>query len=210
MRIAVFGATGQAGQLLVKKALADGYEVVAYVRNPSKLEQTGERLTVIQGELNDQASVEKAITGAHAVVSVLGPHGRSRAKPLTIGMKNIIAAMKNQGIHRLIITSTVSVKDSNDRPDFRFRLLVSIVKLLIRPAYEEILSVADVVRNSDLDWTLVRLSLLRNGHATGKIKVGYLGGGNVRIGITREDMVAFMLRQVEDTMYVRRSPASSN
>lgn len=210
MRIAVFGATGPAGQLFVKKALADGYEVVAYARNPSKLEQTGERLTVIQGELDNQASIERALTSVQAVVSVLGPHGRSRTKPLTLGMKNIVAGMKNQGIRRLIITSTVSVRDPNDRPDLRFRLLVTIVKLLIRPAYEEILSIADVVRESDLDWTLVRLSLLRNRPATGRIKVGYPGAGNVGIGISREDMVAFMLRQVEDTTYIRRSPAISN
>jgi len=210
MRIAVFGATGPAGQLLVKKALADGYEVVAYVRNPSKLEQAGEHLTVIQGELDNETSIERAIAGVQAVVSVLGPHGRSRAKPLTLGMKNIVAAMKNQGIRRLIITSTVSVRDPNDRPDLKFRLLVAIVKLLIRPAYEEILSIADVVRNSDLDWTLVRLSLLRDRPATGRIRVGYPGAGIVRIGITREDMVAFMLRQVEDTTNIRRSPAISN
>lgn len=210
MRIAVFGGTGPAGQLLVRKALADGFEVIAYVRNPSKLELKSERLSVIQGELNDQPSIERAIGDADAVVSVLGPHGRARMKPLTAGMRNIIAAMNNQGVRRLVITSTVSVKDPDDRPDLKFRLLVMIVKLLIRPAYEEIISIADEVRKSNLDWTLVRLSILRNGPAKGKIRAGYLGRGEVRIGIRREDMVAFMLNQVGDARYLRQSPAISN
>jgi NAD(P)-dependent dehydrogenase (short-subunit alcohol dehydrogenase family) len=210
MKIAVFGATGQAGQLLVKKALADGYDVVAYARNPSKLDQRSEQLTVIQGELNDQASIEKTITGVDAVVSLLGLRGRTRTKPITLGMRNIIAAMTNQGIRRLIIVSTASAKDPNDRPDLKFRILVAIVKLLIRPAYEEIVSVADVVRNSDLDWTLVRLSLLSNKPATGKTRAGFLGRGEVKIGVTREDMVAFLLNQVGDARYLRQSPVISN
>ncbi len=210
MKIAVFGATGQAGQLLVKKALADGYDVVAYARNPSKLDQKSEQLTVIQGELNDQASIQKTITGVDAVVSLLGPRGRTRTKPIMLGMRNIIAAMTNQGIRRLIIVSTASAKDPNDRPDLKFRILVAIVKLLIRPAYEEIVSVADVVRNSDLDWTLVRLSLLSNKPATGKTRGGFLGSGEVRVGITREDMVAFLLNQVGDARYLRQSPVISN
>ena len=210
MRIAVFGATGPSGQLLVKRALVEGYYVTAYVRNPSKLEQRSDHLTVVKGELTDQASMEKAIAGAGAVVSLLGPHGRARTKPITEGMKNIVAAMNNQGVRRLVIVSTVSVTDPNDLPDLKFRLLVFIVKLLLRPAREEILSVAEVVRNSSLEWTLVRLSLLRNRPASGRIKEGYLGRGQVKIGISREDMVAFLPRQVEDTKYIRQSPTISN
>ena len=59
MKITVFGATGGAGKQLVEQALAAGYEVVAYARNPSKLSISHEHLTVVQGELSYQALTEK-------------------------------------------------------------------------------------------------------------------------------------------------------
>ena len=104
MKIIVFGASGNTGKQLVEQALAAGYEVVAYARNPSKLNISNEHLTVIQGELSDAALIETAVKGTGAVLSALGPRGGSKNKPLTQGMQNIIAAMKNQGVRRLVMT----------------------------------------------------------------------------------------------------------
>ena len=210
MKIAVFGASGGTGKRLVEQALAAGYEVVAYVRNPSKLNISNEHLTVIQGELSDAALIETAVKGTDAVLSALGPRGGSKNKPLTQGMQNIIAAMKNQGVRRLIMTSTLSAKDSKDKPDFRTKAMVNIVKTTMHAAYEDIVSVAETVRASDLDWTIVRLAILNNKPKSGKVKVGYVGTGEVGTQISRADIADFMLKQIEDTKYLREAPAISN
>ena len=112
--------------------------------------------------MSDQALIENAIQGTDTVLSTLGPHGRSKNRPITQGMQNIIAAMKKQGVSRLIITSTLSAKDPNDEPDLRARAIVSFVKIAWRAAYEDIVSVAEIVRASDLDWTILRLAVLNN------------------------------------------------
>jgi len=209
-KITVFGATGGTGKQVVEQALASGCEVVAYVRNPSKLGIANEQLSVIQGEFSDAASVESAVAGADAVISTLGPRGGSKNKPLTYGMQNIIAAMKKQGVRRLIITSTLSAKDSNDKPEFRARFLVGLVKRTMNDAYEDIVSVPEAVRASDLDWTIVRLTLLNNKPKSGKVRAGYVGTGEVGSGISRADIANFMLSQIEDEKYVRQAPAISN
>lgn len=162
------------------------------------------------GELTDQALIEHALSGAEAVISVLGPRGDSKNKPITEGTQNILAAMKKQGVRRLIISSTPSAKDSNDLPDFKFKALVTLVKLAMHAAYEEIISVAETVRMSDLDWTIVRVSMLNNNPKSGKVKVGYVGKGEVGTRISRADMANFMLRQVQDTKYLRQAPVISN
>ncbi len=210
MKIIVFGASGNTGRQLVEQALEAGYEVVAYVRNPSKLNISNEHLTVIQGELSDAALIESAIKGTSAVLSALGPRGGSKNKPLTHGMQNIIAAMKNQGVRRLIMTSTLSAKDSKDKPDFRTKAMVNLVKTTMHAAYEDIVSVAETVRASDLDWTIVRLAILNNKPKSGKVKVGYVGTGEVKTQIRRADIADFMLKQIEDTKYLREAPAISN
>ena len=69
-KITVFGATGGTGKQFVEQALASRNEVVAYVRNPSKLGIVDEHLSIVQGELTDVALIERAITGADAVIAV--------------------------------------------------------------------------------------------------------------------------------------------
>jgi putative NADH-flavin reductase len=210
MKLAIFGATGSTGKLLLEQALVAGDDVVAFVRDPSKLNIRHERLTVMQGELADEAMVEHAVSDADAVISVLGPRGGSKGKPITRRMQNIIEAMKKQHVRRLIISSTLSAKDSNDLPDLRAKVLVNLVKFTMHAAYEEIVSVAETVRKSELDWTIVRLTTLNNNAKSGKVRVGYLGRGEVGSRISRADLTEFMLKQVKDTKYLRQAPVISN
>ena len=210
MKIVIFGATGGTGRQLVEQALAAGHHVVAYARNPSKLNINHEQLKVIQGELADETLIESTVTGADAVISVLGPRGGSKNRPITQGIQNIITAMKKQNVRRLVITSTLSAKDPNDLPDFKTKTLVNLVKLTMHDAYKDIVSAAETVRNSDLDWTIVRLTMLNNNPKSGKVKAGYVGKDEVGTWISRADVADFMLKQVEDTEYLRQAPAISN
>jgi putative NADH-flavin reductase len=210
MKIAIFGATGETGRQLVEQALAEGREVMAYIRNPSKLNIDHERLKVIQGDLADEPLIESAVSGADAVISAPGPRGGSKNKPITQGIQNIIVAMKKQGVRRLIITSTLSAKDPNDPLNFKTKALVNLVKLTMHDAYEDIVSTAETVRNSDLDWTIVRLTMINNKPKSGKIRAGYVGRGDVGTWISRADVADFMLKQVQDMRYLRQALTISN
>lgn len=210
MRLAVFGATGETGRLLIEQALAAGDRVVAYARNPSKIELKHDQLTAMKGELSDRAGIERAVSGADAVISVLGPRGSSKGKPIAIGTENIIEAIKKHGVRRLVISSTASAKDPNDMPELRFRIVIGVVKLFILAAYEDIVTTAESVRKSDLDWTIVRLPMLNNGPKSGKVKAGYMGRGEVGTRISRADIADFMLKQVQDKKYLRQAPLIGN
>lgn len=212
MKLTIFGATGATGKLLIEQALAAGNDVVAFARTPSKIKTDHSHLAIVHGELTDPAAVERAIRGADAIISVLGsrPQEDLRSKPLTQGMQNILAAMRKTNVRRLIISSTPSANDSNDLPEFKFKVLVDIIKYAMRPAYEEIVNVAGMVRESDTDWTIVRVSMPNNAPGSGRIRTGYLGRKQVGANISRADLAAFMLRQVKDTTYMRQAPAISN
>ncbi len=135
MKLTIFGATGATGKQLIEQALAAGNSVVAFVRNPSKIGASSEQLTVLQGELADSAAIERAVRGADAVLSVLGPRPQEdlRGRPLSRGMENILAAMRKTGVRRLIITSTPSAADPKDLPDAKIKLLVAMIKTAMRP-----------------------------------------------------------------------------
>ena len=212
MKITLFGATGATGKQLIEQALAAGNQVVAYARNPSKISTNHERLTIVQGELTDSAAIESAISGGDAIISVLGPRPGedSQSRPLTQGMRNILAAMQTTGVRRLIISSTPSASDPNDLPEFKFKVLVGLIKTAMRPAFEEIVSVARLVRESDTDWTIVRVSMLNNNPRSGKIRAGYLGKEQVGTHLSRADLAVFLLEQIEDATWLRQAPVISN
>lgn len=74
MHIALFGATGGTGQQVLAQALDQGHTLTALVRDPARLPaRTG--LTPLVGDVLDPDAVVSCVTGADAVVCVLGSHG---------------------------------------------------------------------------------------------------------------------------------------
>lgn len=209
MKLAILGATGGTGKQLIEQALAAGHEVVAFARDPSKLTTRHERLRIAPGDVRDQAAVECAVKGVEAVISVLGPRGNDRSKPITRGTQDILAAMKKHGVRRFVLSSTPSASDPDDLPDFRFKIVIGLVRLTLRSAYEDIVNTAQVVRASDCDWTIVRASMLTDALKTGVVKVGHVGKA-MGMRLSRADLADFVLGQVQDAKYLRQASAISN
>jgi NAD(P)H-binding len=117
-RLAVFGASGGVGRHVITDALADGYEVRAFVRDASKLTLSDPHLTVVVDQLDDAERVGEAVAGADAVVSALGPD-LSRGMTgmaLVDGTRAIVTAMQNAGVDRYIGMATPSLCDERDTP----------------------------------------------------------------------------------------------
>jgi putative NADH-flavin reductase len=211
MRLTIFGATGRTGKHLVEQALEAGYEVVAFARNPSKLATTHDRLTVVQGDATDPAAVELAVQGTDAVICVMttsASQNIAKTKPLTRATQNILAAMSKYGVRRLIISSA-GVPQSNDLPDLRFNLMMEFGKLFMRASYEDTIGSVQVVRSSDLDWTIVRMSAPVNSHKTGRVQAGDVNKA-MGMRISRADAAAFILNEVRSAQYVRQAPVICN
>jgi uncharacterized protein YbjT (DUF2867 family) len=101
MNVTVFGATGGVGSHVVDQLRTRGHWVTAYVRNPSKVPSGwGEDVTVVVGELSDAEAVDRAVQGADAVVSALGPSLDRKATglPMVEGTRNIVTAMQRHGV----------------------------------------------------------------------------------------------------------------
>ncbi len=210
--ITIFGATGRMQHLLVQKALDNGYKVIGYARNASKMKISHPNLRLIEGTMLDEAGMERAVKGSDAVVETVGC--------VSEGTKLVIQAMKKHGVKRLIVVSTSNAKDSRDLPDKKFALLLGVTRVALKflgifnsqygNAVYELRKIAGIVRDSDLDWTLVRVAGLNDRPESGNIKAGHLGQGIIGFQTSRADMATFMLQQIEDLTYIRKAPAISS
>lgn len=209
MRLTIFGATGRTGIHLLEQALAAGHEVKVLVRDPSKVKSQNTHLKVLAGNVQNAAQVEQAIADSECVVSVLGKTENKPTDEISTGTDNILAAMKKQGVRRLVISAGAGVGDPNDSPA-PFNLFMNfLLKIFARYIYEDMAQTVAKVRASNLDWTIVRVPMLTDAPRTGKIQIGYVGKG-MGARISRADMADFILRQVNDNTYLRKAPAISN
>lgn len=209
MKIAIFGGTGRSGKHLVEKALQQGYQVSMLARTPAKMGITNDNLTIISGDIKDAAAVEKTLAGTQAVLSTLGPTSNEPRFEVSQGMSNILAGMKKDGIKRLIITAGAGVGDPKDEPKLFNHVMNFLLKLMAKNVLADMSRVVEMVRSSDMDWTVVRLPMLTDDPQTGDVKVGYVGKG-MGARITRADIADFLITQINDETFVHQSPAISN
>lgn len=208
MKLAVFGASGRTGRPLVEQALASGHEVTAFVRDPSKLGMEHERLTVVEGDVKDSEKVREAVEGADAVLSALG-HTKSSAKDVqTVGTENIVAAMQESGVRRLVSLTGAGVGDPKDEPKLFDKAITTLLKLLQKDVLRDAEDHARVIEKSGLDWVIVRGPMLTEGEKKGEYRVGYVGK-NSGTKISRADVADFMLQQAEDYTYLGQKPMVS-
>lgn len=210
MRVSVFGATGASGQLVVRRLLGDGHQVVAFARTPSKLDTEHPALDVIAGELDDAEAIDGAIAGADAVISLLGPGPRSKGTGITDGTRRIVKAMDERGVRRLVATATPSASDPADGRSLPFQLAVASVRRLLPHSYREIVGTADVIRSSGLDWTLVRLPMLTEKPGRGPV-AGHIGDDGIKLlSLSRPVLADFLVDQLADETWLRKAPVISN
>ena len=208
MKIALFGGTGPNGRHIIEEALARGHSLSVYTRYAARLASFADRIDMVVGDLTDRDAIRTCIAGADAVISALGPNGRTSRGTLPIlhGLDTIIAAMEELGVRRLIQISTASHRDPQDGFDLTSRALAILFRLTVRSAYDDIRATAERVRRSPLDWTLVRIPFLKDGPATGRIAVGWYGRTRLGLKLSRGNLARFLLDQVTSRDHVSQAP----
>ncbi len=206
MNIIVFGATGTIGRHLVALALSRGHRVTAFARRPSALDADDPGLTRRAGDVLDREAVEDAVAGHDAVLIALGSGRKGGVR--APGTENVVAAMRHRGVRRLVCLSTLGAGDSRALLTFFWKRIM--FGFLLREAYADHEAQEAIVRRSDLDWTLVRPGAFTDGPATGGYRHGFPPTEkNLKLKLSRADVADFMLRQLTDDRYLRRSPGLS-
>jgi uncharacterized protein YbjT (DUF2867 family) len=200
-RILILGATGGTGRSVVEQAAAMEFEVTVLVRTPDKLPATDRAVRVVTGDIRtDSPTVRSAYSGQDAVISALGV-GQSFASGGLIAQAAplIIGAMREHGVRRLVFTSAFGVGATWQDTPLVPRLFV---KTLLRDVYADKAAGEQVIRNSGLDWTIVYPTGLTNGPRTEAIREGERLNLSGFPRVSRADVAAALLRQLDDRSFV--------
>jgi uncharacterized protein YbjT (DUF2867 family) len=174
LNVLVIGANGATGRLVTTELAARGHQVTAFVRRPDAMGEAlppGVRLAL--GDVMKPDTVERAVAGQDAVLVILG----IRENPLLVrlrgstatsmrvrsqGTQHVVAAMKRQGVRRLVVQSTFGVAETRAGLSLGWRL---IFDLLLKPQIVDTERQESLVADSGLDWVMVRPVSLADGPA---------------------------------------------
>lgn len=211
MKIIVFGASQGLGKQVVQRALAHGHSVTAFARHPERLGISHERLRLVAGDATSAAAVSKAIKGQRAAVCTLGiptkpALGFGHSPVLTAGVANIIEGMERHGVWRLVLETAIGSGESK-------RSLGLLARITFRWVLGYLFREKDrqerMVRESGLDWTIVRPSALTNGPLTDRLIEDPPQTYGLFTHVSRIDVAEDIVRILGEERYVGRALALS-
>ncbi len=209
VKLAVFGANGATGRLLVEQGLDAGHEIVAVTRSPKTFPFRRDGLHLIEADVYDAKGVMNAIEGCDAVLSTLGvPFTRDPITVYSVGAMNIIGAMQALQIKRLIVVSS-SATYPHYHADGGFFLNAVMQPLVTatfgKTTYADMRRMEEFVRESGFDWTIVRPSGLFDLPYVTQYRLDEDEAPGVFT--SRADLAACLLSQVNDDRYIRKNLA---
>ncbi|GAA2624726.1 SDR family oxidoreductase [Dactylosporangium fulvum] len=217
MKLTIVAATGAIGRHLLDQAVAAGHDVTALVRNPDRLAGLPVRVVAADLARPDPAALRSAATGADAVLSGLGARTAAEAGVARRGTQAVIEAMRETGARRIVVVSAapIGTVPSPARPNpprhdpgdgfFMRHLGARFARTAFRTHYADLARMEDVLRASDLDWTISRPPRLTDKPLTGRYRTAL--DRNVRGGLTvpRADVAHHMLALIDQPESVHRT-----
>ncbi|WP_433250174.1 NAD(P)-dependent oxidoreductase [Streptosporangium sp. CA-135522] len=200
MKLLVFGPTGGTGAALLAQALDAGHDVTVVARTPDRIPAGGRaRPTVITGDALEPRTWQAAVEGHDAVLSCLG--SRDRKHPTTVysrGTANIIDAMRHAGVRRLVCLSSAGLDIPPGIPLPQRLVTRFLIQRLYRHGYADMTAMEGIVRDSAVDWTIIRPPMLTDGPLTGSYRVAMDRHLQNPKTVSRADLAHCMLNRIED------------
>lgn len=202
MRVLIAGGTGFIGAALASELVERGHDVVSLSRTPDDSALPA-GVSTVAADVTDPEAVSTAVEGADAVVNLValsplfqpsGGDGRHRVVHLG-GTENLVAAARDHGVAKFVQLSALGADPDGSTHYVRAKGQAETV-----------------VRESDLDWTVVRPSVVfgEGGEFVAFTKTlttpyvtGLPGGGNTRFQpIWVGDLVPMLTDAVEGDEHV--------
>jgi len=210
MNIALFGATGKTGSIILQKLIEQEAGISVLVRLPSKLGDLPLNIKIIEGSILDSDKVYQTIEGCDAVICVVGHVKGTSENMQRDGIKNIIAAMDKLKAKRLVTLTGSGVFTKGDSASLFDKIMRFMVKTITPSRFNDGANMSEIIKQSNLDWVIVRAPLITNEKAKDLFQVfETLLPNKPAFRIGRDDLAEFIIGNLEMDDYIRKMPVVS-
>ncbi|AUD25958.1 SDR family oxidoreductase [Bacillus cereus group sp. BC251] len=206
-KIAILGANGKAGKILVNEALEKGYQVKILTRNSTNTEKINKNIETIIGDARNFSTIQDLLQGCSAVINAVG-QPKNESYIFSTVTKHILEAMKESKIKRYILISGGSLNVTGDQKRIVNKIGATLFKLFLPKMMQDKYKELQIIQNSEVDWTIVRLPFVIEGNGIGNIKESLVDMPGIKI--QNGDIAPFIIKQINSDRYVRKCPFISN
>jgi len=192
-KIVVLGANGGIGRQAVEMALAQGHSVTAILRTPSILTITHPNLIVVKGDILKPETWEKYLENKDVVISAIGATSRKETTLYSQGARNLLDAMKKTGANRVYFISASGLEVNPSHSLFIRLVTKYVLQRLLKNMYADLNKMEQLVKESDLNWTILRPPRLTNAPFTGRYRFATNSFLKAGLSISRADLAHFMM-----------------
>jgi uncharacterized protein YbjT (DUF2867 family) len=202
MKVLVIGASGATAKYALPKLLAAGHDVTAFARNPDSLPVKDAKIRIAKGDVRDAAALAEAVKGQDAVLAMFGPRSLRRDDLQETFMRNLVAAMSQHGVKKLVNLSAWG--SSATRPHILW-MFWPIRMTILKAVFDDKERGEKILFASAIDYVNVSPGRLTDGPEKGNVVVAADGKG-VPSSISRADLAAWMVAQLGSSAWDRKSP----
>ncbi|MDU2390642.1 SDR family oxidoreductase [Bacillus sp. (in: firmicutes)] len=206
-KIAILGANGKAGKILVNEALEKGYQVKILTRNSTNTEKINENIETIIGDARNFSTIQDLLQGCSAVINAVG-QPKNEPYIFSAVTKHVLEAMKEFEIKRYILISGGSLNVTGDQKGMVNKIGATLFKLFLPKMMQDKYKELQTIQGSDVDWTIVRLPFVMEGKGIGKIKESLVDMPGMKI--QNSDIAPFVIKEINSERYVGKCPFISN
>ncbi len=204
-KIAVIGGTGKSGKYLVKQLLSQGFYFKMLVRDSNNFQINSSLVEIVKGNANDYESVRSLLTGCQAVISTLGlGQPPSETSIFSQATTHVIRAMNECNIRRYIVITGLNVNTAFDQKSPKTKFATDWMYANYPKTTADKQTEYNILLESNIDWTLVRLPLIEQTDVSGDITISLEDCPGDKISAT--DLAIFLIEQLSDSTYSRKSP----
>jgi len=204
VKVALYGATGQAGSRILTELVKRGHQVTAIVRDPARLPKPGPGVIVKQDDLSDANKIAAAVNGAEAVISAYGPPQNDPDAIVGVTQRQVDALSRGSdarlivvgGAGTLFVAPGVTLIDSGYLPE------------PYHPIAKAHANAFAVLRTSAVDWTyFAPAAYFTPGERTGKFRLGkdeLIANAEQESRISMEDYATALVDELETPRHRRQ------
>lgn len=205
MKIAVVGANGRSGKAFVDAALKAGHTVRAGVYSYNNFVAT-HTLEVMQCDATSELDVTHLIQGQDVVVSFIGHVKGSSATVQTDAMKVLVRVLEQAGPKRIVSLTGTGVRFPGDRISFIDYVLNFAVRFIDPARVSDGITHAEVLKNSKLDWTIIRVLKLEDINPSAFTLTEH---GPTKWYVSRTVVAKAVLEVLEQDSFIQKAPIIS-